>query len=160
MKNHSIQFRLCWTSFEIKLWTIEIISKHYIMWNNTGPNFIYFSTRSCLSLGQIALIKYLQFSFTLASSNSVVRKLFLKKLTCKGTLRKVVIRVYRLEIANFLCTVSHVGIFDPASTVAPLTISLVQLSIPLPPHSINRQCVAGREWVVLSPVGDHILQEF
>ncbi len=72
MKNHSIQFRLFWTSFEIKLWTIEIISKHYIMWNNTGPNFIYFSTSSCLSLGQIELIKYLQFSFTLASSNSVL----------------------------------------------------------------------------------------
>jgi hypothetical protein len=71
MKNHSIQFRLCWTSFEIKLLTIEIISKHYIMWNNTGPNLIYFSTSSCLSLGQIELTKYLQFSFTLASSNSV-----------------------------------------------------------------------------------------
>ena len=75
MKNHSIQFRLCWTSFEIKLLTIEIISKHYIMWNNTGPNLIYFSTSSCLSLGQIELTKYLQFSFTLASSNSVVVKL-------------------------------------------------------------------------------------
>ena len=37
MKNHSIQFRLWWTPFEIKLCTIEIISKHYIMWNNTGP---------------------------------------------------------------------------------------------------------------------------
>jgi hypothetical protein len=71
MKNHSIQFRLCWTSFKIKQCTTEIISKHYIMWNNTGPNFIYFSTSSCLSLGQIELIKYLQFSFTLASSNSV-----------------------------------------------------------------------------------------
>ncbi len=42
------------------------------MWNNTGPDFIYFSTSSYLSLGQIELIKYLQFSFTLASSNSVV----------------------------------------------------------------------------------------
>ena len=70
MKNHSIQFRLCWTSFEIKLDAIEIISKHYVMGNNIGPNFIYFSTSSCISLGQIELIKYLQFSFTLASSNS------------------------------------------------------------------------------------------
>ncbi len=43
-----------------------------MMWNNTGPNFKYFSTSSCLSLGQIELIKYLQFSFTLASSNSVL----------------------------------------------------------------------------------------
>jgi hypothetical protein len=33
----------------------------------------------------------------------------------------------------YICTVSHVGIFDPASlTVAPLTFSLVQLSPPLP----------------------------
>jgi hypothetical protein len=43
-----------------------------MMGNNTGPNFIYFSASSCLSLGQIELIKYLQFSFTLASSNSVL----------------------------------------------------------------------------------------
>jgi hypothetical protein len=52
----------------------------------------------------------------------------LKKLTCKGTLRQVFIRVYRF---------SHVGIFDPAlesvlSCVAPLPFSLVQLS-PIPP---------------------------
>ncbi len=38
----------------------------------------------------------------------------LKKLTWKETLRQVFIRVYRLELANFLCTVSHVGISDPA----------------------------------------------
>jgi hypothetical protein len=31
-------------------------------------------------------------------------------LTCKGTLRQVFFRVYRLEIANFLRTFSHVGI--------------------------------------------------
>ncbi len=48
----------------------------------------------------------------------------LKKLTCKGTLRQVFFRVYRLEI--------HVGINNPALwTIAPLTFSLVQLS-PLP----------------------------
>jgi hypothetical protein len=33
-----------------------------------------------------------------------------KKLTCKRTLRQVFIRVYRLEIATFLHTFSHVGI--------------------------------------------------
>ncbi len=38
----------------------------------------------------------------------------LKKLTCKGTLRQVFIRVYRPEIANFLRTFSHVDIFNPA----------------------------------------------
>ncbi len=34
----------------------------------------------------------------------------LKRLTCKGPLRQVFFRVYRLEIANFLRTFSHVGI--------------------------------------------------
>ncbi len=38
----------------------------------------------------------------------------LKQLNCKGTLRQVIIRVYRLEIANFLCTFSHVGNLNAA----------------------------------------------
>jgi hypothetical protein len=38
----------------------------------------------------------------------------LKILTCNGTLRQVFIRVYRLEMANFLRIFSHVGIFNPA----------------------------------------------
>jgi hypothetical protein len=38
----------------------------------------------------------------------------IKKLTSKGTLRQVLIRVYRLKIANLLRTFSHVGIFNPA----------------------------------------------
>ncbi len=37
---------------------------------------------------------------------------YLKKLTWKGTLRQVLFRVYRLVTGD---TVSHVGIFDPAS---------------------------------------------
>jgi hypothetical protein len=50
-------------------------------------------------------------------------------------------------------------------TVAFLTFSLVQLSslptpFPVSKCSIYRQCVAGRGWGMLSPVGDHILQEF
>jgi hypothetical protein len=52
----------------------------------------------------------------------------LKKLTRERTLRQVIVRVYRLEIANFLCTFSHVGIFIPAldlySPVLPLSHSL------------------------------------
>ncbi len=49
----------------------------------------------------------------------------LKNLTCKGTLRQVSIRVFRLEIQSVML----VGIFDPALwTVAPLTFSLVRLS--------------------------------
>ncbi len=61
----------------------------------------------------------------------------LKILACKGTLRQVFIRVYRLEIANFLRTFCHVGIFNLALSqvtlypVAPL-FSLVQL---VPPPS-------------------------
>ncbi len=71
-----------------------------------------------------------------------------KKLPVNGTLRKVFIRVYRLEIANFLRTFNHVGIFDPAlwsvlSPVAPLPFSLAQLS-PLPcvkKYLVRIQCV-------------------
>jgi hypothetical protein len=59
--------------------------------------------------------------------------------------------------------VSHVGIFDPALiTVAFLTFSLVQPPPPVPvsKYSICRQCVAGGGWWALSPVRDHIPQEF
>jgi hypothetical protein len=53
----------------------------------------------------------------------------------------------------------HFSIFDPTlSTVAPLTYFLVQLPpFPVSKYSIYRHCVVGG---VLSPVGDHILQEF
>ncbi len=52
-----------------------------------------------------------------------------KKMTCKGTLRQVFLRVYRLQGD----TVGQVGIFDPALwTIAPLTISLIHLPHPLP----------------------------
>ncbi len=48
----------------------------------------------------------------------------LKKLTCKGTLRQVFIRVYRLEIQYVMLI-----FFDPALwTVAPLSFSLVPQS--------------------------------
>jgi hypothetical protein len=58
--------------------------------------------------------------------------------------------------------VGHVGIFDSALwTVAPLTFSLVQLSPTLSPFPVSKykyiQTVGGGK---LSPVGDHILQEF
>ncbi len=32
--------------------------------------------------------------------------------------------------------------------------------LPVSKYSLCRQCVAGRGWMLLSPVGDHILQEF
>ncbi len=77
------------------------------------------------------------------------------KLTCKGTLRQEFIRVYRLEIQSVICI---------SWTVATLTFSLLQLTSPspfrVPKYNIYKQCVAGRGWVVLSLVGDHILQEF
>ncbi len=82
-----------------------------------------------------------------------------KKLTCKGTLRQLFIRVYRLDTGD---TVSHVGIFDPALwTVAALTF------FP-PPLSTTSLCQStlytDSVWLggggVLSPAGDHILQEF
>jgi hypothetical protein len=84
----------------------------------------------------------------------------LRKLTCKGTLRQVFIRVYRLEIQPVML------IFSTQLSVncCPLTFSLVQLS-PSPPFPVSkystlRQCVAGKGWGVLSPVGDHILLKF
>ncbi len=54
----------------------------------------------------------------------------LKKLTCNGTLLQVFVRVYRLEIANFLRTFSHVGMFNQALGsvlfyIAPRPFSLV-----------------------------------
>jgi hypothetical protein len=66
----------------------------------------------------------------------------LKKLACKGTLRQVFIRVYRLEIQ------SNVGIFDPTlCTLSPLTFSLVlPPPFPVSKYRIYRQCVAGRGW--------------
>jgi hypothetical protein len=66
------------------------------------------------------------------------------------------IRVYRQEIQSVI----FVGIFNQA--FAPLTFSLVQLPpppFPVSKYSIYRRCVAGRGVGVLSPVGDHILQE-
>jgi hypothetical protein len=62
------------------------------------------------------------------------------KLTCKGTLRQLLIRVYRTGD-----TVSHVGIFDPVLwTVAPLTFSLVQLSPPPLPLHVKSTLYAGK----------------
>ncbi len=45
--------------------------------------------------------------------------------------------------------------------VAPLTLSLVQIILPRPLPSVKAQYVwLGGGWGVLSPVEDHILQEF
>ncbi len=68
----------------------------------------------------------------------------LKKLTSTAG----VIRVCRLEIANFLCTFSHVGIFNPAlgsvlSCIAPLPFSLV----PLFSSYIGSQSVSFSEFI-------------
>jgi hypothetical protein len=66
----------------------------------------------------------------------------LKKLTCKGTLRQVFIRVYRLEMANFLRTFRHVGIFNQALWFV-LTPPLLSGSTLPPPHlpSVNEYTV-------------------
>jgi hypothetical protein len=66
-----------------------------------------------------------------------------KKLTCNGTLRRVFIRVNRLEKQS---DVTHVGNFDPAlKTVAPLTFSLVQL--PPPPSLCQSTEYTDSVWV-------------
>jgi hypothetical protein len=72
-------------------------------------------------------------------------------------LRQVFIRVYRLVIQSVVLVFSTQ--LCELLPVAPLTLSLVQLSSPLP--SVKVQYVwLGGGWGVLSPVEDHILQEF
>ncbi len=83
-----------------------------------------------------------------------------KKLTCKGTLRQVFIRVYRLEIANFLRTFSHVRTFNTSFVICTLPwypSSLLSGSTlpPTPLPCVNKctmctriQCVRGEEGVV------------
>ncbi len=82
----------------------------------------------------------------------------LKKFTCG----QMCIRVYRLErqsvmlvFSTQLCELLY----------CPSNLLSVQLSPPLPPfpvskYSIYRQCIAGRGWGLLNPVGDHILVKF
>jgi hypothetical protein len=66
-----------------------------------------------------------------------------KKLTCKGTLRQVFIRVYRVEIK--LVMLAH--IFDPALwTVAPPTLPVVQLHPPPPRAKVQYIQGGGRWW--------------
>ena len=81
----------------------------------------------------------------------------LKILTFKGTFRQVFIRVYRLEIQSVMLVFS-----TQLCELLPLLPSLWFNCPPFPvsKYSIYRQCVAGRGWGLLSPIGDHILQEF
>jgi hypothetical protein len=73
----------------------------------------------------------------------------LKKFTCKGTLRKVFIGVYRLEVQSVML------IFSTSF------VNYFRLTFPPPPpfqkskYIIYRHCVAGRGLGVLSPVEDH-----
>ncbi len=69
------------------------------------------------------------------------------------TLRQVFIRVYRLEIPSVML-VFRPRFVNYCPSNLPSSPFLVSM------YSTNRQCVAGRVWGVLSPVGDHILQEF
>jgi hypothetical protein len=56
----------------------------------------------------------------------------LKELTCKGTLRQVFIRVYRLQIANFLFKFSYVGILPALGSVRPSPLLSGSTLPPLP----------------------------
>ncbi len=67
------------------------------------------------------------------------------------------------EFLDRRCSQSCLHFRTRLLTFAALTFTLFQLSpppFPVSKHSISRQCVAGKGWGVLSPVGDHILQEF
>jgi hypothetical protein len=84
----------------------------------------------------------------------------LKQFTCKGTLRQVFIRVYRLEIDNFLGTFNRVGIFNPACDLYSSLLSGSTLPPSLPSLHVNKysiQCVRG---VVQGSVGDHNCRSF
>jgi hypothetical protein len=70
----------------------------------------------------IPRFSYTQY-FLGAATQTKAKYHHLNQLTCKGTLRQVVIGVYRLEIHSVMLVLR---------TVAPLTFSLVQLSTPLP----------------------------
>ncbi len=61
---------------------------------------IYYSTSSCLSLGQIELTKYLQFSFTLASSYS--------EFSIYGV--QIIVVFYLLLAPENWCLLSPVGL--------------------------------------------------
>jgi hypothetical protein len=77
----------------------------------------------------------------------------------KGTLRKVFIRVYRLEIQS--CWYFRPSFVNccPSNLLSGSTFR-PDPPFPVSKYSIYRQCVAGRERGVLSHVGDHILQDF
>ncbi len=89
------------------------------------------------------------------------QNVIIKKFTCKGTWRQVLIRVYRQETQSVMLDFWY---FDPALwTIAPLTFSLIHLPpSPFPVskymYTVYRQCVSGRRWGVLSCVGDHFRQ--
>ncbi len=67
-----------------------------------------------------------------------------KKLTCKGTLQPVFIRVYRLELYSLPC-----WYFRPSFVnCCPSNLLSGSTSPPFPvsKYSIHRQCVDGRGW--------------
>ncbi len=104
---------------------------------------------------------YVRSSHGLISYKNITTKCrHLKKFTCKETLRKVFIRVYRLKIQRVMLVFS-----TQLCELLPLSSSLWFNSPP--PFSLpcvkvqNIQRVCGWEGLgVLSPVGGHILQEF
>ncbi len=70
-----------------------------------------------------------------------------KKITCKGTLRQVFIRVYRLE------TVSHFGIFRPSFVnCCPHLSGSILPPVPMSECSIYRKCGGGGCWVLLETI--------
>ncbi len=86
-----------------------------------------------------------------------------KQLTCKGTLRQMLIRVYRLEIQPVMFVFS-----TQLSELLPLTFSLVQLSPSPPLPCVNKYTVytytvskgGGRFWASdrLKPAAKSFLQ--
>ncbi len=84
----------------------------------------------------------------------------LKKMNCKGTLRQVFIKIYRLEIHSVMLVFRPSFVNCCPSNI--LSGSTLRPPPPLPCQSKVYTDIVwlGGGWGMLSPVEDHILQEF
>ncbi len=77
-------------------------------------------------------------------------------------MRQVFVRVYWLGIQSVILVFSTYSFVNccPSNLLSGSTLPPSPPTFPVSKYSIYRQCVAGRGWGVLSPVGDDIQQEF
>ncbi len=85
-----------------------------------------------------------------------------KKKTCKGTWRGKFLSEFIYWRYSQSCWYFRPSFVNccPSNLLSDSTLPFSTLPSVKVQYSIHRQCVAGRGWRMLSPVGDHILQEF